>query len=94
MDQRGHSPDESAVKPISTEELVPLWEAWCQGHPVPCPRDGGPMALAVDGTSQAYRLVCVTCGTASLWFEMASSGIQVRTGTSSFPVPRPSVSDD
>lgn len=93
MDPRGIAPDGS-VKPISTEELAPLWETWKHGHGVTCPRDRGPVALAVDAASQAYRLVCVSCGTASLWFETAPTGIQVRTGTSSFPAPRPGVSED
>jgi hypothetical protein len=94
MEERGRAPDGSATKPISTEELGPLWDAWREGEAAPCPRDGGPMALAVDASAQAYRLVCVACGTASLWFEAASSGIQVRTGTSSFPAPRPGMTDD
>jgi hypothetical protein len=94
MEERGMAPDGSAAKPISTEELGPLWESWRHGNTVPCPRDGGPLALAVDAGAQAYRLVCVRCGMASLWFETAPSGIQVRTGTSSFPAPRPGVTDD
>ena len=87
-------PDGSAQMPIATEELVPLWETWRAGKTVPCPRDKGAMALAVDAAAQSYRLVCVTCGSASLWFETAPSGIQVRTGTSSFPAPRPGLTDD
>lgn len=94
MGERGTPPDGSAMKPISTEELGALFDAWRSGKTVPCPGDRGPMALAVDASAQAYRLVCVRCGNASLWFETAPSGIQVRTGTSSFPAPRPGVTDD
>jgi hypothetical protein len=94
MGEKGTAPEGSATKPIATEELGPLWDAWRAGKTVPCPRDRGPMALAVDAGAQAYRLVCVRCGNASLWFETAPSGIQVRTGTSSFPAPRPGMTDD
>jgi len=92
-------PDGSAQEPISTEQLYPLWDLWRAGRAVPCPREActrkhAAMALAVDAASQAYRLVCVDCGCSSLWFETASSGIQIRTGTSSYPAPRPGLSED
>ena len=93
MEDRFRAPDGSAIAPISTEELGPLWESWLEGTPIRCPRDGGPLALAVDSAAQAYRLICVSCGSSSPWFETAPSGIQVRAGTSSFPAPRPTAGD-
>ena len=70
------------------EELVPRWETFRQGHPVPCPRDGGPMAVAVDALAHAYRMICVNCGATSSWFESRPAGIHMRTGTSSMPAAR------
>ena len=92
MDDRAG--DASAIKPISVEELGPLWDAFRKGSHVPCPRDGGPMALAVDATAHAYRMICVKCGAASPWFESATTGIHVRSGTSSMPAPPRQVHDD
>jgi hypothetical protein len=93
MDDRAGDP--AANRPISADELGPLWEAFRRGNPVPCPRDGGPLALAVDATAHAYRMICVRCGAASPWFESAASGIHVRSGTSSMPAPaRPGVQED
>jgi hypothetical protein len=87
--------DASALKPITVEELGPLWDAFRKGERVPCPRDAGPMALAVDATAHAYRMICVKCGTASPWFESATTGIHVRSGTSSMPAPsRQGMQDD
>ena len=70
---------------LSLEEAAPLWDGVRAGNPVLCPEDTGPLALSVDGAS-AYRLVCTRCGTASSWFEMGATGIQVRTAT--VPAPR------
>ena len=73
-------------RPISPEELGPLWDVFRKGKPVPCPRDGGSIAVAVDATSHAYRLICVRCGAATPWFESPPTGVvRVRTGTSSIP---------
>ena len=36
------------------------------------------MALAVDGTVDIYRFVCVQCGTASPWFEAKLSRIAIK----------------
>jgi hypothetical protein len=93
-DQAGKA-EASAGKPISTEELLPRWDAFREGKQVVCPRDGGAMALAVDATAHAYRLICVDCGAASPWFESKPSGVNVRSGTSSMPAPaRPNVTED
>ncbi len=89
MGGTGTLADDAAIKPISAEELAPLWGAWRGAGAVLCPRDLGPMALAVDGVSHGYRLVCVRCGAASPWFEASPSGpLQLRSGTSSMPAPR------
>jgi hypothetical protein len=87
MGERGTLPDVAVGGPITAEELIPLWETWKAGN-VYCPRDGGPMALAVDGAAHAYRIVCVKCGAASPWFEAKPAGLHVRTGTSSVPASR------
>jgi hypothetical protein len=95
MDDQAGRPDAAAGKPLSTEELAPRWDDFRQGKPVTCPRDGGSMALAVDATAHAYRMICVRCGAASPWFESQTTGIHVRSGTSSMPAPaRPGVTDD
>jgi hypothetical protein len=53
------------------------------------------MALAVDATAHAYRMICVRCGAASPWFESQANGIHVRSGTSSMPAPaRAGLTDD
>jgi hypothetical protein len=86
MDDRAS--DATAIRPISVEELGPLWDAFRKGKQVPCPRDAGPLALAVDATAHAYRMICVKCGAASPWFEATATGaIHVRSGTSSMPAP-------
>ena len=79
---------DAAHKPISPEELGPLWDVFRTGKPVVCPRDGGAVAVAVDATSHAYRMICVKCGAATPWFESPPSGVRVRTGTSSIPAGR------
>jgi hypothetical protein len=80
---------ETAHGPISTDELGPLWDAFRAGKPVVCPREGGAVAVAVDATAHAYRLVCVRCGAATPWFESPPTGVRVRTGTSSMPAAKP-----
>ena len=80
---------ETAHRPISQEELGPLWDVFRAGKPVVCPREGGAVAVAVDATAHAYRMVCVRCGAATPWFESPPGGIRVRTGTSSMPAAKP-----
>jgi hypothetical protein len=76
---------ETARGPISLDELGPLWDTFRAGKPVVCPREGGAVAVGVDATAHAYRLVCVRCGAATPWFESPPTGVRVRTGTSSMP---------
>lgn len=62
-----------------TDEVVrELWKAFRGGKDVPCPSDGNAMAVAVDGAVGCYRFVCVTCGTATPWFEAKGGEIRVR----------------
>ena len=75
--------------PISLEELGPLWDTFRAGKPVICPREGGAVAVAVNATAHAYRMVCVRCGAATPWFESPPTGVRVRTGTSSMPAAKP-----
>ena len=63
---------------LRDEDVAKLWEAFKSGSVAPCPRDQAPLALAVDGTSKSYRLVCTQCGNASAWFETIKTGIYVR----------------
>lgn len=58
--------------------LQPVWDAFRAGDAAPCPVDGGPMALAVDGLVDAYRFVCVQCGQASPWFEARIAHLTIR----------------
>lgn len=68
-----------------TEEVVrELWHQFRAGKEVSCPSDHMPMAVAVDGAMGCYRLVCVTCGTATPWFEAKGETVRVR-GQSSPP---------
>ncbi len=75
-------------KELSAEELVPRWETFRHGRPAVCPRDGGAMAVAVDALAHAYRMICVSCGASSSWFESRPAGLHLRTGTSSMPAAR------
>jgi hypothetical protein len=59
----------SGSRAMSEEEVARLWQRFRRGAVAPCPRDGAPLALAVDGSAKAYRLVCTQCGNASQWFE-------------------------
>ncbi len=79
---------------ISVEELQPRWLAFREGGTLACPRDKGPLAIAVDSSAHAYRMICVSCGAATSWFESRPTGIHVRTGTSSMPVARPDPGED
>jgi ribosomal protein S27AE len=79
----------TAHGPLSSDELVALWDTYRAGKPAICPREGGAVAVAVDATAHAYRLVCVRCGAATPWFESPPTGVRVRTGTSSMPAAKP-----
>jgi hypothetical protein len=79
---------ETAHGPITLEELGPLWDLFRKGKGVVCPREGGAVAVAVDATAHAYRMICVRCGAATPWFESPLTGVRVRTGTSSMPAPK------
>jgi hypothetical protein len=85
MDDGRASSRAPAPNALTLEELQPRWESFRACAPITCPRDGGPVAIAVDATAHAYRMVCVSCGAASAWFESRPTGIHVRTGTSSMP---------
>jgi hypothetical protein len=68
-----------APPPLGTaEDVTPYWERFRKGGVVPCPADGGPLALSVDGGAGIYRLVCTSCGLASPWFEAGPSGLRIR----------------
>ena len=58
--------------------LRPVWEAFRKGGVATCPVCGGPMALAVEGTVDVYRFVCVQCGTSSPWFEAKLDRIAIK----------------
>jgi hypothetical protein len=85
---------ETVYGPISKDELGPLWDVFRAGKPVVCPREGGAVAVAVDATAHAYRMVCVRCGCATPWFESPPSGIRIRTGTSSMPAVKSGASEE
>ena len=76
---------------MSDAEVAKLWEQFKSGGVARCPRDEAPLALAVDGAAKSYRLVCTRCGNASLWFDIAASGIRVRSGDEAA---NPGMSDD
>ena len=61
-------------------ELAPVWDRFRDGDVVLCPKDQGPMALAVDAAAGAYRFVCTCCGNASPWFESGPGGMRIRGG--------------
>lgn len=73
---------ESVVPPstgaLSQAEVTKLWAKFRAGNVVVCPRDEYSFALAVDGASKAYRLVCTECGLASPWFASTPAGIVFR----------------
>jgi hypothetical protein len=43
------------------------------------------MALAVDGTIDVYRFVCVQCGHASPWFEAKLTHLAIKGGAATSP---------
>jgi transcription elongation factor Elf1 len=63
---------ESREPPVrTTAEVSTLWAKFRCGDAVRCPKchDRGSMALAVEGFSKSYRLVCTECGLSTPWFE-------------------------
>ena len=75
-------PSDAGSGPLgSVESLLPVWESFRKGGVVPCPADGSPMALSVDGANASYRFVCTRCGVASTWFEAKLSHITLRGHT-------------
>jgi hypothetical protein len=65
--------------PLSSAASVrPLWERFRSGGVALCPNDGAPMALAVEGSIDVYRFVCVRCGTSSPWFEAKMTKLHIR----------------
>ncbi len=67
--------------PLTTvDELRAVWDGFRAGGTAPCPTDGAPLALSVDGSGGVYRFVCTRCGTASTWFESGPSGLALRHG--------------
>jgi hypothetical protein len=74
-DAKPPEPAEGAAAPLSSSaEVSAAWDIFRAGGVAPCPADGAPLALAVDGTSLVYRLVCVKCGASSGWFEASFGG--------------------
>ncbi|HEX8794839.1 MAG TPA: hypothetical protein VF765_28025 [Polyangiaceae bacterium] len=69
---------EGVASPLtSPDEVSKAWKAFRAGV-APCPVDGAPLALAVEGTANVYRFVCVKCGAASAWFEAGAGGLKPR----------------
>jgi hypothetical protein len=62
---------------LTLEDTVPLWDVFRSGGTPTCPAGDGSLALSVDDAN-AYRLVCTQCGSASPWFEVASTGLRDR----------------
>jgi hypothetical protein len=72
--------------PLSTiAGLRPVWERFRRGGVALCPVDMGPMALAVDGSVDVYRFVCVQCGHASPWFEAKLDRLHIRGQSETAP---------
>jgi hypothetical protein len=72
-------PHDVSPAPLGTVAAIqPLWDAFRAGGIACCPRDGGPMALSVDGLGAAYRFVCVSCGQASVWFEARITVVSIK----------------
>ncbi len=78
---------ERSQEAMSSEHVTWLWEGFRAGQPVDCPRDENLMAVAVDGSSGAYRLICVGCGHATPWFESKPGETIHLRGRTSMPPP-------
>lgn len=82
---RSSSPDSAGPPRSSTSALLDgagnLRDPWAKfraGDVAPCPGDGAPLALVVDGAAGVYRFVCTRCGVASAWFEAGPKGLRIR----------------
>lgn len=83
----GTPPERSELGP---SDVAQLWAKFRAGEVVKCPKDTSSIALSVDGTAKAYRLVCTLCGLASPWFGTSPSGIVIRGPSSTMsPGPNP-----
>jgi hypothetical protein len=87
------STDAGASPLTSLERLAETWDEWRDGRVVYCPRERGPLALAVDAAAGAYRFVCTRCGAASPWFESGPGGLHVRAGSVPL-IPGSPIADD
>ena len=86
-DAKPPEPPEGVASPLtSPEEVSKAWTAFRTGV-APCPVDGAPLALAVEGTANVYRFVCVKCGAASAWFEAGTGGLKTRGLRGAGPLP-------
>lgn len=63
---------------LSDADAAGLWQTFKSGKVARCPRDGNALALSVDGSSKAYRLVCTRCGIPSRWFSASPTGMTMR----------------
>lgn len=78
-DAKPPEPSHGVAAPLSSpQEVSTAWDHFRAGGVAPCPADGAPLALAVDGTANVYRFVCVKCGCASPWFEAGAGGLTIR----------------
>lgn len=59
----------------SVRDVAKVWERFKSGDLVGCPKCDGSMALAVEGSSKSYRLVCTQCGTSTPWFEPSGADL-------------------
>jgi hypothetical protein len=76
------------------DDLTIAWDSFRAGGVATCKRDGGPMALSVDGTALSYRFVCVGCGYALPWFTASGDG-KIRVRGFGLPQDRgPTAADD
>lgn len=86
-DAKPPEPPEGVAAPLtSPEEVSAAWETFRAGGVAACPADGAPLALAVDGTANVYRFVCVKCGAASAWFEAGTGGLTMRSPRAGGPL--------
>lgn len=81
MVDQGTDEDIAHLTSLPMELVETLWGHFKGGATPACPKDAGPLALAVDGGAKLYRLVCTQCGVASPWFEATSQGIYARGPT-------------
>lgn len=64
----------------TTREVADVWARFKNGEVVPCPKKDGALALAVEGTGKAYRLICTTCGTSTPWFQTHGDKLTLHGG--------------